>query len=438
MIRKGAKEIMLSVLVAMMGFLTTQCTNDDGGADREPDVLFDENYFATSTDTAVTGKSSDITFCSAKLQGKINVKPQSYLGCVFGIVLSTDPDPNPKSDLVFPSKSTSQLFTIEATGLAMGTRYYYRAFFRYNSEIKVGRVMYFTTNQSDVRNEGVTDITPFSANVHAITGIKLNDSRFKGEYGILYTARQTDRPNAQVDVFAKGTVAAEDSIRFTVALDDLTPSTKYVFQPYIKIDTSYYYGTTSSFSTTALKVINDNKAVDMGIGTLWASRNVGATSAELAGTYFAWADPDGTNCSRDLNDYRSDKSEISGTEYDIATMNEGVGWEMPTYEQVRDLINNCRWNWTTYNGVQGYVVMSKVNGNTIFFPAVGYARPTGDGREIDGANVSQPVGFYWTGSLNNNFPDYAYSLYITKGTRDLNNMLHDRSYGYVVRAVLAQ
>ena len=47
MIRKGAKEIMLSVLVAMMGFLTTQCTNDDGGADREPDVLFDENYFAT-------------------------------------------------------------------------------------------------------------------------------------------------------------------------------------------------------------------------------------------------------------------------------------------------------------------------------------------------------------------------------------------------------
>jgi hypothetical protein len=39
-------------------------------------------------------------------------------------------------------------------------------------------------------------------------------------------------------------------------------------------------------------------AVDLGLpsGTLWADRNVGATSPEDYGTYFAWGETDGFTC----------------------------------------------------------------------------------------------------------------------------------------------
>lgn len=59
---------------------------------------------------------------------------------------------------------------------------------------------------------------------------------------------------------------------------------------------------------------------------------------------------------------------------------------MPTRAEQDELRNNCTWEWTSLNGVNGYCVTG-LNGNSIFFPAVGYRVGTG-------VDVLESYGFY--------------------------------------------
>ena len=62
-------------------------------------------------------------------------------------------------------------------------------------------------------------------------------------------------------------------------------------------------------------------------------------------------------------------------EQDAAHVNLGGNWRMPTKAECQELINNCNVVWTdNYNGtgVVGKVFTSKINGNSVFFPAAGY------------------------------------------------------------------
>ena len=43
---------------------------------------------------------------------------------------------------------------------------------------------------------------------------------------------------------------------------------------------------------------------------------------------------------------------ICGTKYDVARVNWGGNWRMPTTAEFNELVNNCEWTWIEYNGVQ--------------------------------------------------------------------------------------
>ena len=52
----------------------------------------------------------------------------------------------------------------------------------------------------------------------------------------------------------------------------------------------------------------------------------------------------------------------------------GGNWRMPTKDECQELLDNCDDSWTdAYNGteVAGWVLTSKVNGKSVFFPAAG-------------------------------------------------------------------
>lgn len=87
---------------------------------------------------------------------------------------------------------------------------------------------------------------------------------------------------------------------------------------------------------------------------------------------------------------------------DVATVKWGGAWRMPTTEEQQELIDNCTWQWTTLNGVNGYCVTGP-NGNSIFLPAAGYRLSTG-------ANYRGSNGFYWSSSLYISISGYAYYL----------------------------
>lgn len=149
--------------------------------------------------------------------------------------------------------------------------------------------------------------------------------------------------------------------------------------PYSEVDSIVGYPDSSLSS--------DIIAVDLGLpsGTKWANMNVGASSAEDYGDYYAWGETESKSnyswstymvtSSSDTgtsNDpiYVAGFADIAGSQFDVATAKWGGLWKMPTSTQFDELLSNCTWTWTTQNGVNGYKVEGS-NGNSIFLPATG-------------------------------------------------------------------
>jgi hypothetical protein len=88
---------------------------------------------------------------------------------------------------------------------------------------------------------------------------------------------------------------------------------------------------------------------------------------------------------------------------DAARANMGGDWRMPTVDEYDELIDNCKWEWTNKDGVNGYKVTSKKNGNSIFLPITGF-RFYGD------VQFRAINGIYWTSSLYTANPYKAWCL----------------------------
>ena len=189
-------------------------------------------------------------------------------------------------------------------------------------------------------------------------------------------------------------------------------------------------------------------AVDLGLpsGTLWADRNIGASSPEDCGDYFAWGDTSpksvydwnaykycrGTKKTMTKYNYKRSYGKVDNKttlepDDDAATANWGSSWRMPTYEEHLELRKKCTWTWTTQNGMKGYKVTGP-NGNSIFLPAAGL-------RNDSGVSETGSYGYYWLASLNEIRPYYAWIMYFGLERRNSYYYYHYRCEGRSVRAV---
>ena len=158
--------------------------------------------------------------------------------------------------------------------------------------------------------------------------------------------------------------------------------------------------------------------VDLGLSVKWATCNVGASSPEDYGDYYAWGETEEKddysleaykwcNGSYDTMSKYVDNKTVLAPEDDVAHVKWGGTWRMPTRVEQDELRKKCTWTWTTQNGVTGYKVTGP-NGNSIFLPVAGYC----DGTEV---NSRGGHGYYWSSSLVRNYSHYAYSLYFHSG-----------------------
>ena len=209
----------------------------------------------------------------------------------------------------------------------------------------------------------------------------------------------------------------------------------YVTERYVNIN---YSGNRST--NRSVRLVHDTivpEAVDLGLSVKWATFNVGATSPEDYGDYFAWGETEpketyswatykwGT--SSNLTKYNTtDGKTTLDPEDDAAKVLWGGYWRMPSKEEVDELTQQCTWIWTTHNNVNGYKVTGP-NGNSIFLPAAGYK----------GAGPTYPAGedgLYWTSTLEKGHFSYLIVLHndappteaSTKGTR---------CFGFTIRPV---
>ena len=104
--------------------------------------------------------------------------------------------------------------------------------------------------------------------------------------------------------------------------------------------------------------------VDLGLpsGLKWATCNVGASSPSDYGDYFAWGEIS-TKSSYDDNNsttFLKEIGDIAGNPtYDVARAKWRGSWRLPTEKEFQELIENCTWEWTTQDGVNGFRVTSK-------------------------------------------------------------------------------
>ncbi len=190
--------------------------------------------------------------------------------------------------------------------------------------------------------------------------------------------------------------------------------------------------------------------IDLGLpsGTQWATMNVGASSPEDYGDYFAWGETSPKDvydlstykwCNGDYyqltkyctsgdygyNGFTDGKTELD-PEDDAATAAWGAEWRMPSKDQMEELYNNCTSEWTTRNGVNGRLFTSNINGASLFLPAAGY-------RGTSSLYEAGTLGDYWSRTLDSSYPGYAYDLYFSLGNVDWGIL--GRDYGQSVRAV---
>lgn len=195
--------------------------------------------------------------------------------------------------------------------------------------------------------------------------------------------------------------------------------------------------------------------VDLGLpsGTLWATCNVGATTPEGFGDYFAWGEvtPKETyywttykysyNGSESVFTKYSANSRYGGSNDnlivlqasdDAATVTWGDEWCTPTKEQWDELVSNTTSSRTTQNGISGFLFTSKKNGSSIFLPIAGY-------RWDRWENKLEGVGFsaqYWSSSLYAQDSSMAWAYIISPADWRVKTI--NRSSGVSVRPVRAK
>ena len=205
-----------------------------------------------------------------------------------------------------------------------------------------------------------------------------------------------------------------------------------------------------SWSDDPVTPPDNHEWVDLGLpsGTLWATCNIGASAPEEYGDYFAWGETEPKDY-YDWSNYKwcngsyylltkyctsidfgfvDNKTELD-PEDDVAYVNWGPSWRIPSREQINELCDNCTWQWTQHNGVHGRLVTGP-NGNTLFLPATGF-------RRLDAVINAGSYGYYWSRTLFTGAQGCALSLHFGSGyvSYDIDS---GRSDGFTVRAVRVQ
>ena len=208
-----------------------------------------------------------------------------------------------------------------------------------------------------------------------------------------------------------------------------------------------------------LKIQSDGpEMVDLGLSVKWANANLGATCGNTAeswyGGHYAWGETETkSDYSWSTYKYGSDYNKLTKycpsnkPEYwdgigspdgktildavdDIATLEFGTNYRIPTKAELEELKALPKQWVTNYNGVSGLngrVFTSKVNGNTLFFPAAGY-------RENSNLRFVGSSCDLWSSSLDSTSPNSAFEFSFNSDYVSVNS--GERRHGYCVSPVL--
>ena len=381
----------------------------------------------------ITSEVTEITVNSAVCGGEV-ISSSGSVVVARGVCWNTSGQPT-VSDTYTMDGTNVGSFTSQIPNLVPNTQYYVRAYATNAKGVTAyGEEVSFTTLEKllpIVITAEVTDITLSSATCGGEVAFEGNVA--VTARGICWSTSQ--KPTIEDNKTTEGSGVGS----FTSQIQNLVSNTQYYIRAYATNEVGTVYGEEVSF-TTLERNANGREYVDLGLSVKWATCNVGATSPEEYGDYFAWgeittkAEYNSSNCptyglsTSQLQEQGYIDGEGNLTpQYDAATVNWDGGWRMPTKSEQEELLDNCTWTWTTQNGVNGYNVTGP-NGNSIFLPAAGY-------RFKPSLNNAGGNGYYWSSTHYDYYIcDYAFRIDFDSVDRFVYE--YGRYYGQSVRPVI--
>ena len=279
-----------------------------------------------------------------------------------------------------------------------------------------------------------TSITSYSVKILSSLDDLGKTFDYVTQYGLVYSE---GNPNPTISDYKINHGSTNETKHYLSELTNLKPNTCYYIRAYAENPKGIAYGTTISATTKTADgkdpwqptEPDEDGAVDLGLSVKWAAYNVGATSPEEYGDYYAWGEVEPkVDYTEETYQFHVGKyyyelpdglSDISGTKYDAATVNWGNGWRMPTKLELMELCEKTTVVYVNYNNIKGYRYIGP-NGNSIFLPDAGYRDENG---------LQKSGGYYWSSVVKEDYKNYAYY------SREYGIRNGQRYYGMSIRAV---
>ena len=387
-----------------------------------------------------TDSVSEVSYTSAIIGGNIISNGGDEI-MESGIVYDRTAVPT-INNIKIPIKSVTNKYTLSLNNLEDGNMYYVRSYAINNNGISYGQEINFITKSYSVPNVetiAATDITYTSADVGGKI-ISTGGLDIK-ECGVVYST------DVNPTIYDIKEVVYGNAESFSINLTNLSQGKTYYIRAYAVNEKGIGYG--EQVMLTTLEKTNENgyEYVDLGLSVKWATHNIGTTKPEECGDYFAWGEVETKDwydwdtyiwsgggeyemkkyctdnlytCNWGVPDYIKKLKK----EDDVAHIKWGGDWRIPTANECKELIKKCNWSWTYQNGIAGYMVSSKKNGNSLFLPVTGY---------MESSVKWESAGFYWSSTLYKEIPSLANGLLF-----DNNELFVDGVYryrGFAIRPV---
>ena len=201
---------------------------------------------------------------------------------------------------------------------------------------------------------------------------------------------------------------------------------------------------------------NGHEYVDLGLPskTMWATCNVGADKPEDEGLLFQFGRVDGYKYGDINHRFRSNalnihdtgskyvpvtvsgkvykENEILNLEDDVAHVNMGGAWRMPTKDDLEELYYNTTHDVSFINGIKGMMFTSNINGHQLFIPFIQGIWYDGNWDNVDKFYIDM-----WSSQVHASIVDGSYLLYCSFCS-DTGIGLSYRSDALSVRGVFKQ
>ena len=188
---------------------------------------------------------------------------------------------------------------------------------------------------------------------------------------------------------------------------------------------------------------NGYEFVNLGLpsGTLWATCNVGASSPEEYGGYYAWGEIEEKE-SYSENNYKwysnsaytkynsTDGKTTLDLEDDVVHVVMGGRWQLPTQAQILELENAFTDTpiIETINNKSVMKITSKYNGNVVLFPISGY-------KSGSSLNLDETNGYIWSNTKDTDTKCYSARIRNSNGVY-WYGMTSYKYYGQNARGVI--